>query len=103
MTLNCPTWLAHRLGQLHAVQHGVVHLKWVKDPSASHARQFHTASNPLFRGGWEFLKISCIVGKLWRHRGRGGITYCPAVSTSVVSSVMYASGSSCVRGCILPH
>ena len=26
MTLHCPTWLEHSLGQLHAVQHGVVHL-----------------------------------------------------------------------------
>ena len=76
MTLNCPTWLGHRLGQPHALKHGVVHLKWVRDPSAGHARQFHTGSDPLFRGGWEFLKISCTVCKLWRHRGchiHGGV------------------------------
>ena len=46
-----PTQLGHSLGQLHAVQHGVVHLKWVRDPSAGHARQFHTGSDPLLQGG----------------------------------------------------
>ena len=50
MTLSCPTWLGHRLGQLHAVKHGGVHLKWVRDPSTGHARHFYTGSSPLFEG-----------------------------------------------------
>ena len=32
MTLHCPTRLGHSLGQ-----HGVVHLKWIRDPSTGHA------------------------------------------------------------------
>ena len=69
MTFHCPTWLGHSLSRLHAVQHGVVHLKWVRDPSARHARQFHTGSDPLLREGEGFLKSSCVGGELWRHRG----------------------------------